>query len=246
MKMTFKFSSKKIRGINMKKYLPYLLFTSIIFTFTLMVSRSFRVGQIPNGSALQCASCHVSPGGGGARTEFGETVRASFLTSPSGNVIWGPELAAIDSDGDGFTNGEELQDPNGEWTGGAIGDPSLVTNPGDASSFPNPTSVENIGEIVSTYKLNRNYPNPFNPTTNISFNLAEASDVRIDIYNSLGQLVNTIVNNSYGPGSFNAKWDATDQYGSKVTSGMYIYRMTATSEFTDKQFVDSKRMLLVK
>ena len=230
----------------MRKTLPYILFSAIILTFTVMVSRSFRVSQIPNGSAFQCANCHVSAGGGGARTAFGETVRSGFLTSPTGNVVWGPDLAAIDSDGDGFTNGEELQDPNGVWSSGSIGDPSLVTNPGDASSFPNPTSVENIGSIVSTYKLNSNYPNPFNPTTNISFNLPEASEVKIEIYNSLGQLVNTIANNSYGPGSFNAVWNATDEYGKKVTSGMYIYRMTAKSEIDGNQFVDSKRMLLVK
>ncbi len=228
----------------MRKYLPHLLFSFIIFTFTIMVSRSFRVGQIPNGNVNQCANCHVSPGGGGARTAFGETVRTGFLQNS--NVVWGPDLASIDSDNDGFTNGEELQDPNGEWIGGAIGNPALVTNPGDPNSVPNPTSVENIGAIVSSYKLNNNYPNPFNPTTNISFNLPEASDVKIDVFNSLGQKVSTVVNKAYGPGAFSVKWNANDDYGSSLTSGMYIYRMTATSGFSGKQFVDSRRMLLVK
>ena len=116
-------------------------------------SRSFRPSQMPNGSVVNCAACHISQFGGGARTPFGQDVFAR-VSPGQRTVFWGPELAAIDSDGDGFTNGEELGDPNGTWVEGdpAPGDSSLVTNPGDPDSKPAqsggdepPFSVEDAG-----------------------------------------------------------------------------------------------------
>ncbi len=103
-------------------------------------ARSFRPGQLPNGNLEGCANCHVSSAGGGPRNAFGQMVEASFLTAVgfSGNVEWGPDLAKLDADGDGFTNGEELGDPEGLWKSGdpAPGDPAAVTLPGDPSSHP--------------------------------------------------------------------------------------------------------------
>lgn len=105
-------------------------------------ARPARVTQIPNGAQLGCGSCHVNPAGGGARNSFGQMIENGFLTSNdfSGSVVWGPELAALDADGDGATNGEELQDPDGTWSAGDPnpGDPEAVTLPFDASSFPPP------------------------------------------------------------------------------------------------------------
>ena len=111
-------------------------------------ARSKRVNQLPNGSAVGCAICHVDPNGGGARNPFGTIVGQSYMTGTGflGDVIWGPELAALDSDGDGATNGAELGDPEGiyDWQSGdpAPGDADAVTNPGDPESFPAPTAVE--------------------------------------------------------------------------------------------------------
>ncbi len=110
-------------------------------------ARPHRPGQIPSGFVNNCSNCHMSPIGGDARNPFGQTVEGNFLTAIGdfGNVLWGPELAAIDSDGDGFTNGEELGDPEGTWQ---IGDPAPidaadVTLPGDPDSHPPdvPTAV---------------------------------------------------------------------------------------------------------
>ena len=105
--------------------------------------RDHRPGQIPNGTENTCKNCHMSPFGGDARNPFGLTIEADFLSGF--DVVWGPELAAIDSDGDGFTNGEELGDPEGTW---AIGDDNPEVDevyfPGDADSHPpeRPTAVE--------------------------------------------------------------------------------------------------------
>ena len=96
----------------------------------------FRVNQLPNGQAFSCATCHVSPQGGGARNAFGWTVESEFLQQ--GNVVWGPLLASLDSDGDGVPNGVELQDPYGQWMIGqpAPGNSALVTKPGDNANHP--------------------------------------------------------------------------------------------------------------
>ncbi len=123
----------------MKKSLTFFIMVSVFFSITYLTGRSFRVSELPNGGEFGCANCHVSPGGGGARNDFGIEVGTNFLDPPgsSGHVQWGPALAALDSDGDGVSNGVELQDPDGTWQSGdpAPGDPLLVTNPGDPASF---------------------------------------------------------------------------------------------------------------
>ena len=128
--------------------LGVLLFAATIsFCLTSVVdARAWRPGQIPNGFENTCLNCHMSAFGGDARNPFGLTIQNGFLVEEGGqfNVAWGPELAAIDSDGDGFTNGEELGDPEGAWRSGdaAPGDPSAVTFPGNPDSHPpEPTAV---------------------------------------------------------------------------------------------------------
>ncbi|GEM_PF-1769467 len=97
--------------------------------------RPHRLDQLPNGTVLGCATCHVSALGGVARNPFGQTVEAEFLSvaDETGDVLWGPSLADRDSDGDGFSNGQELGDPDGIFD---AGDAASVTAPGDAEDFP--------------------------------------------------------------------------------------------------------------
>lgn len=123
-------------------FTKHFLLTVVTFSLLGMVSmevsaRSFRPGMMPNGTVFNCATCHISQFGGGARNPFGNAVNAR-VNPGAPTQFWGSELAALDSDGDGFTNGEELQDPNGTWTQGSPqpGDRSLVTHPGDPDSKP--------------------------------------------------------------------------------------------------------------
>jgi len=108
-------------------------------------ARGPRVGQIPNGAVFGCAVCHVDPAGGGTRTSFGQSIYDDYLTEQSylGSVKWGPELAALDADGDGATNGRELGDPEGTWQVGDPdpGDPAAVTEPWNADSKPAPPTA---------------------------------------------------------------------------------------------------------
>lgn len=91
------------------------------------------------------------------------------------------------------------------------------------------------------YALFQNYPNPFNPSTTIRYAIPEQQQVSIRIYNSLGQLATTLLNNELqAPGRYEITWDGTDSAGLTVASGLYIYRITAG------EFVDTKRMMYIK
>ncbi len=102
-------------------------------------ARDRRVNQIPNGLQFDCQTCHQSFGGS-PLNDFGLDVEANFLTpsGAAGNVDWIIELAMLDSDGDGFTNGEELQDPLALWSSGEPrpGEKTLLSNPGFGTSVP--------------------------------------------------------------------------------------------------------------
>jgi hypothetical protein len=225
--------------MKQKLLIPLLLIAS--FAITLVVgSHSFRLNKVPNSSKFSCNTCHTN-GGGTPRNPFGQEVETRV--TPGGmETFWGPELAALDSDGDGFTNGEELQDPNGEWMEGMAqpGDISLVTAPGDSNSKPSATSVTDLFGNPAIYELHGNYPNPFNPSTNIQFTIPQPGNVKIDIYNINGELVSSLTNKDFAIGTHSVTWNGKDNSGSSVSSGIYLYRMTSNN------FVQSNRMLLLK
>ena len=124
----------------MKRLVPI----SFALLFMALTSDAFarpaRPSQIPNGSVFSCANCHVNPAGGGERNVFGSVVESGFLNGmgASATVNWNAGLAALDSDGDGATNGEELGDPDGD---GVPVDGAVVTNPADSASTPPPEGV---------------------------------------------------------------------------------------------------------
>ena len=106
-------------------------------------ARSFRVGMLPNGNALGCASCHIRNSGGGPRTPFGDEVRS--IVGGSRAPFWSEVLASMDSDGDGFSNGIELGDPDGDGIAEAG---AQVTNPGDTDSFPDISTPEPVSTTL--------------------------------------------------------------------------------------------------
>ena len=225
-----------------RKYLPSLFLISLMAFTTFLVSRSARVNQIPNGGKFSCNTCHLS-GGGSPRNAFGLEIEANFLTSAgaNGSVEWGPALAALDSDGDNVPNGVELQDPDGNWTSGAIGDQNLVSNPGDPTSIPpNVTEVEDLAELPSVYKLEQNYPNPFNPSTTINFSITNAENVSLRVYNNLGQQVSELVNQFLPAGSYTINFDALNDAEGGLSSGFYFYNLSTPS------FTQTKKMILLK
>jgi hypothetical protein len=99
--------------------------------------------RIPNGDEFGCYSCHYIP-----PNQFYYDFR------DVGGNQWNASLAAMDSDGDGYTNGEELLDPDGEWTMGEPdpGNPDDATNPNDSDENPSPAESFSFGEIKATFK----------------------------------------------------------------------------------------------
>jgi Arylsulfotransferase (ASST)/Secretion system C-terminal sorting domain/Bacterial Ig-like domain len=94
--------------------------------------------------------------------------------------------------------------------------------------------------VVNKFKLSQNYPNPFNPSTIISYSLPDYSKVRVDIYNILGQRIETLVNSYQSKGDYSLSWNA-----SNYASGIYFYAINATNS-SGKQFYDVKKMVLLK
>ncbi|RMF55925.1 MAG: T9SS C-terminal target domain-containing protein, partial [Calditrichaeota bacterium] len=96
------------------------------------------------------------------------------------------------------------------------------------------------GDIPLTYQLSQNYPNPFNPSTEIRFQLPEAGEVRLYVYNTLGQKVATLINRFLEAGSYRASWNGRNTQGKPVSSGVYIYRISTPG------FQAQKKMLLIR
>lgn len=76
-----------------------------------------------------------------------------------------------------------------------------------------------------TFQLNSPYPNPFNPETTIPYSVGELTDVRLAIYNTLGQEIRTLVNGRMLPGNYTASWNGMDNFGNQVGTGVYYCRL---------------------
>ncbi|HEY9164678.1 MAG TPA: T9SS type A sorting domain-containing protein [Candidatus Kryptonia bacterium] len=89
--------------------------------------------------------------------------------------------------------------------------------------------------VPSSLALSQNYPDPFNPTTTISYDLPQRAFVQLDVYNALGQLITRLVNSSQNPGHYEVRFNATNLPG-----GIYLYRLQAGT------FMQVKKMILMK
>ncbi len=102
------------------------------------------------------------------------------------------------------------------------------------------TDVKNGKGTPVIYNLAQNFPNPFNPTTTISYSLPERSNVVLKIYDMLGREVKTLINEEQSEGNYNITWNGDTNFGAKVASGMYLYRIEAG------KFNQVKKMILLK
>ena len=90
------------------------------------------------------------------------------------------------------------------------------------------------------FALHDNYPNPFNPTTQIRFDLPQVTDATLTIYNMMGQKIRTFSMSSLPAGYHTVTWNATNDYGQQVSAGVYLYQLQS------KGFVRTKKMILLK
>ncbi|MBT4332526.1 MAG: T9SS type A sorting domain-containing protein, partial [Candidatus Cloacimonetes bacterium] len=121
----------------------------------------------------------------------------------------------------------------------AINQQGMESDPSETVEY---TTVDADGNIIPvTTQLNGNYPNPFNPTTSISFSVAQTSSfVNVEIFNIKGQRVKQLVNEILSTGNHVTVWNGKDDNNKQAASGIYFYKMK-TGEFQQ-----SKKMLLLK
>ena len=122
-----------------------------------------------------------------------------------------------------------------EVTDGQLRDGNFGLN---AIRTPVSVRIETRPEV---YALSDNYPNPFNPETTIKYELPAAGDVRLEVYNMLGQVVTTLVDKQQAAGRYVFLWQGTNDNGNSVGSGIYFYRIQVGSEFQSV-----RKMLLLK
>ncbi len=104
------------------------------------------------------------------------------------------------------------------------------------------TSVRefNSAMVTDQIKLLQNHPNPFNPKTQINYQLPEAAHVKLEIYNLLGQRICTLLNEEKPAGSHSVRWDGRDDFGAAVSSGVYLYQLTAG------RFCETRKMVVMR
>ena len=160
-------------------------------------------------------------------TGGGGFVSEKVLTTTDGGENWVGQYIPI-----GWTNGIDFVDLNNGWLVGGGGLIMHTTNGGV-------TFIEAPGESVTKPQMNftlyYNYPNPFNPTTKISYSIPQLSKVVIKVYDILGNEIETLVNQEKPAGTYEITLDAGN-----LPSGVYFYQIKAGS------FIEAKKMILLK
>jgi hypothetical protein len=189
-----------------------------------------------------------------------EPVLGAYVASPSPNFSWPDvgamrfELAAdpafsslLDSatvSGGNCTTSQILNDDSVTyyWRVYPVGGARIAAGFNSFVSVKVPTDAGDDGrpELPTKFALHPNYPNPFNPSTTIAYDLPVASQVTLQVYNLLGQQVATLVNGLESAGAKSVVWDGRDESGNPVTTGVYFYQLTAGS------FKAGGKMLMLK
>jgi hypothetical protein len=141
------------------------------------------------------------------------------------------------SDSTGYFDDSILPDQTVEYTVSALYD--IAESATTDTVFIYYVNTDDAG-LPTSYALHQNYPNPFNPITFIRYELPEATDVKIVVYNVLGQKVATLVNQQMNAGYHSISWSGLNESGSPVSSGVYLYRIE-----TDN-FKDVKKLMYLK
>ena len=121
-----------------------------------------------------------------------------------------------------------------EIASGVVFDPNLLRN-----TIPRGQTLE-VRAVPSSFALNQNFPNPFNPETTILYDLADGARVELDIYNVMGQVVKRLVSEEQAAGRYRVVWDGSDAIGRNVASGVYFYRLNTG------QFNAVRKLMLLK
>jgi flagellar hook assembly protein FlgD len=108
-------------------------------------------------------------------------------------------------------------------------------------------AASDAGSLPESYALDQNHPNPFNPETEIRFQLPEANHVVVKIFDALGQEIRTLADGQYGAGYHSVRWDGKDHAGNPMSSGIYFYQLRVVDPLKGAgNFSQVKKMNLLK
>jgi hypothetical protein len=111
----------------------------------------------------------------------------------------------------------------------------IVVN-GDVTGF----TLNRVPGVPLRYSISQNYPNPFNPETSISYEIMAENFVTISVYNLMGQKVTDLVHDLRPAGYYQTTWNGTNMHGKTVSSGVYIYTITAGDYHAVKKMISIK------
>lgn len=156
--------------------------------------------------------------------------------SPSGQLLWYDRFSRYNSITDSNYVNDIKSDNYGHiYLCGKSRDSVARKYDNLILKYSNPTSIQNQNEVIEEYSLFQNFPNPFNPVTNIKFKLAKSSDVKIRIFSSDSKVLMTLVDSKLSAGDHTIKWDANN-----LPSGVYFI------SFESNQFKKISKAVLIK
>ncbi len=167
---------------------------------------------------------------------------------PVTDVVAGVEFEIMQETATNGQNDNSMtRNPDGNIS---IGDPFVehknvsqaLFSPGkmlDGSTFLS-AEDKNLTGVPTEYKMYTNYPNPFNPSTTIRFDIPNRSKVVLKIFNIHGEEIITLANEEFNPGEYGITWNGKNSRGESMPSGMYIYRIVSDN------FTQSSKMILLK
>ena len=237
-------------ALNVELYTCGVTVTGDEATFDICMNSDDLVGGIQFTFDGGDSGFSLSGASGGAAGDAGFTVS----TSPTGTVLGFSFTGATLSAG----SEQLLTSLTGTFDNSAETTVGPVMGASDAFSTPSATSgtvttiasqwdggetLDGSSVLPSSYSLSEAYPNPFNPTTTIDYTLRENGNVSIVVYDLMGRVVKELVNEfqfADGGNTHSVVWNGTDNSGSSVASGIYIYRMVSND------FTKSHRITLMK
>jgi hypothetical protein len=182
-----------------------------------------------SGTTIQGYGYYVVTTDGSAASDFGlsNSGEEVWLEDGTGTVIEDVVFPALES-GQSYARVPD----GGDW--------KTVTGTTKGASNGSVTAIQNDKQLTTTFKLNQNFPNPFNPSTMISFTLQNESHIKLEVMNLLGQRVETLLDGEYSRGSYSTVWNA-----GSFSAGVYFCRITILNGSGEK-FSSIKKMLLIK
>lgn len=178
---------------------------------------TFEMNVIHNDFDWVMTWCHEDLSDSGLSEGCHHYTQPWNITFPANTVL------AVDFQVNGIAGTEGMISFEYYITGDDLTDPIVLPFTFRTANFvSNDNSVEAPVDILLS-----NYPNPFNPETTISFNLAKSGNVELAIYNIIGQKVTTLVNDYRASGNHNVVWNGKNSNGNSLASGIYLYKITS-------------------